>query len=287
MGRGQFEEILEDCLSALLEGRRTIEESLSLYPAWRGRLEPLLRAARDIAAGLDEIPPPYSRERGLQRFLDAARVRRRLRQILPTQGVATPWYRWAPVGLSAVAVVIALALSGATLLAESDNGALSSRVSVRAYSGPAWEPAPATSQTSLQRVQGHLALLEASLRDGSPVAPRFLADLEEANDELAADIDSAGSIALLDQAAAVSAASRQYQLLDELLAQAPPGEAEPIAESLASAAGVLLRLGAPTPTPTHPPATPSPAASATATASPEPSPVPSQAAPPLTPTPAP
>ncbi len=58
MRRGQFEEILEECLSALLEGRRSIEESLSLYPAWRARLEPLLRAADEIAAGLDETPPP-------------------------------------------------------------------------------------------------------------------------------------------------------------------------------------------------------------------------------------
>src|SRR3972149_6828245 len=66
MGRGQFEEIFEECLSALLEGRRGIEESLSLYPAWRGRLEPLLRAAEEIAGGLDVSPPPYTRERGLQ-----------------------------------------------------------------------------------------------------------------------------------------------------------------------------------------------------------------------------
>ena len=77
MGRGQFEDIFEECLSALLEGRRSIEESLSLYPAWRGRLEPLLRAAEEIAGGLDATPSPYAKERGLQRFLDSARARRR------------------------------------------------------------------------------------------------------------------------------------------------------------------------------------------------------------------
>src|SRR3990172_8142581 len=102
MGRVQFEDIFEECLSALLEGRRSIEESLSLYPAWRGRLEPLLRAAEEIAGGLDASPQPYTRERGLQRFLDSARARRRLRQILPPQAIATPWYHWASTGLAAV-----------------------------------------------------------------------------------------------------------------------------------------------------------------------------------------
>src|SRR4030065_2077889 len=90
MGRVQFEDIFEECLSALLEGRRSIEESLSLYPAWRGRLEPLLRAAEEIAGGLGVSPPPHTRERGLPRFLDSARARRRLRQMLATQAVATP-----------------------------------------------------------------------------------------------------------------------------------------------------------------------------------------------------
>jgi hypothetical protein len=208
--------------------------------------------------------------------------------MLPPEAVATPWYRWAPVGLSAVAVVVALALTGVTLLAEHDNGALSNQVGIRPYSGSRTVSADVATESSLRRVQDHLAELEASVRDGEPVAPSFLADLEEANEDLAAELDGADSIALLDQAAAVSAASRQYQLLNELLAQTPPEDAEPVAESLASAAGVLQRLGAPTPAPTHPPASPQPTVSPAATTSPQPSPAPSQTAPPsLTPTPAP
>jgi len=284
MGRGpRFEDVLEDCLSALLEGRRSVDESLSLYPAWRGRLEPLLRAAEQAAAGLDEVPPPYARERGLQRFLDAARVRRRLRQMLPPEAVATPWWRWAPVGLSAAAVVVALALTGATLMAEDEHG-FGSQVSVRSYDGADSVPAPPTSESSLQRVQGRLAELEATLRLGDPVGPEFLEELERANDELASELADAGDIALIEQAAVVSAASRQYQLLNKLLAQTPPQDAEPVAESLASAAGVLHEVGAPTPLPA---ASPQPSVSPAATASPQPTPSPAQATASPTPTPAP
>src|SRR3970040_2297709 len=101
MGRVQFEDIFEECLSALLEGRRSIEQSLSLYPAWRARREPRRRPAEEVSAGLDETPPLYVKERGLQRFLDSARARRRLRQMLSPRAVDTPWVRWASTGLAA------------------------------------------------------------------------------------------------------------------------------------------------------------------------------------------
>src|SRR3990172_10640431 len=117
MGRVPFEEIFEECLSALLEGRRSIEQSLSLYPAWRGRLEPLLRAAEEVSAGLDATPPLYVKDHGLQRFLDSARARRRLRQMLSPQAVAMPWWRWASSGLAALVVIGVLALLRATLMA--------------------------------------------------------------------------------------------------------------------------------------------------------------------------
>jgi hypothetical protein len=200
--------------------------------------------------------------------------------MLPPEAVATPWWRWAPVGLSAVVVVLALALTGATIMAE-DQHVLSEQVSVRAYSGSGYVPPLIASETSLQRVQGNLAQLEAALRGGEPVAPYLLEELEQANDDLAAELDSGGQIALIEQAAVLSAASRQYQLLNDLLAQTPPEEAISVAESLASAAGVLHELGAPTPTPS---VTPQPTASPSVTASPQPTPYATAAA---TPTPAP
>jgi hypothetical protein len=78
----RLEEVLEECLSAYLDGRRTIEESLSLYPDVRRELEPLLRTAVELAeAYADPRPPPGRLERGRQEFLNSASVRRRARDL--------------------------------------------------------------------------------------------------------------------------------------------------------------------------------------------------------------
>lgn len=271
MGRGEFEEIFEECLSALLEGRRSIEESLSLYPAWRGRLEPLLRAAEEIAAGLDQAPPPYVQERGLQRFLESARARRRLRQMLSPRAKEAPWWRWAPTGVAAVIVLGALALMSATIMAE-DGQRLSGRagdsVSVRPFTASGEGSAPATlDQTPLERVQAGVSVLEAAVRQGEPLEVVVLKDLEEASNELAAELDEPEEIGLIEQVAAVSAAGRQYELLWELQARSSGVQAQAVGASLAAAEEVLHKLGV---TPTPPPeATPSP--EPTPSPSPEPS----------------
>ena len=295
MGRGEFEEIFEECLSALLEGRRSIEESLFLYPAWRGRLEPLLRAAEEIAAGLDEAPPHYVKERGLQRFLESARARRRLRQMLSSGAKEAPWWRWAPTGLGAVAVLGALALMSATILAEDGqrlSGRASDSVSVKPYSATLVTTAAATSdQTPLERVQEGVAVLEEAVRQGEPVGVVVLEDLEEANNELAAELDGPEEIGLIEQVAALSAASRQYELLQELQAQSSGVQARAVEASLAAAEEVLHELGVtPTPPPTATPSPdPTPSPSPTASLSPEPSATPDEvptSTPPPTPTPA-
>ena len=272
MGRVQFEDIFEECLSALLEGRRSIEESLSLYPAWRGRLEPLLRAAEEVSAGLDATPPLYVKERGLQRFLDSARARRRLRQMLSPQAVATPWWRWASTGLAAVVVIGVLAFMSATLMAD-DGQKLgeSASVSVRPYSPRSADTSPpASEQTPLQRVQEQVAALEESVRQGQPVGDGQLEELQAANNELAAELGGPGEMALVERVAAVSIASKQYELLQELQEQPAGASALAVQESLEAAAGVLEELGT---TVTPPPATPTaePAASPTPVPSPQPS----------------
>ncbi len=269
MGRGEFEEIFEECLSALLEGRRSIEESLFLYPAWRGRLEPLLRAAEEIAAGLDVATPPYVKERGLQRFLESARARRRLRQMLSPRAKEAPWWRWAPTGLAAVIVLGVLALMSATILAEDGqrlSGRASDSVSVKPYSATLESTAAATSdQTPLERVQEGVGVLEDAVRQGEPVGVVVLEDVEEANKELAAELGGPEEIGLIEQVAALSAASRQYELLQELKAQSSGVQARAVEASLAAAEEVLHELGV-TPTPE---ATPSP--EPTPSPSPEPS----------------
>ncbi len=58
MKRRQFEEILDECISAYLSGRRGVAHSLSLYPSIARELEPLLRAAADTADTFQEMGPP-------------------------------------------------------------------------------------------------------------------------------------------------------------------------------------------------------------------------------------
>ena len=277
MGRSEFEDIFEECLSALLEGRRSIEESLSLYPAWRGRLEPLLRAAEEIAAGLNEVPPPHVKERGLQRFLEAARMRRRLQRILSFQAERTPWWRWASTGLAAMVVIGVLALLSVTLMAE--DGEMLSRESVSvspyfAMERSASRAAPV--QTPLEVVQERVAVLEDTVRDGESVGVAFLEALEEADNDLAADLDSPEDIALLERVAAVSVASRQYELLQKLQGQYSGEQAWAVEASLMAVEGLLEKLGAtPTPSPTPAPTptpTPEPTPPAEGTAAPSPTP---------------
>lgn len=284
MGRGEFEEILEECLSALLEGRRSVEESLSLYPAWRGRLEPLLRAAGETAAAFDQTPPPQVRERGLQRFLEAARTRRHLRKILSPQTTGAPWWRWAPAGLITVIVVGAMAFQSTSLMAEGGQR-LSEQVSIRPYvPTPERSAPPASAQSPIERVQEQVAVLEEAVRRGETVEVGLLEELEEANSELAESLEDPGEVELVDRMAAVSAASKEYELLQTVQEQTSGVEARVVAASLAAAKNVLQKLGAtPEPEPTaspepspspEPTVAPEPTASPTATATPSPSPSP-------------
>jgi hypothetical protein len=271
MGRGQFEDIFEECLSALLEGRRSIEESLSLYPTWRSRLEPLLRSAEEISAGLDATPHLYVKERGLQRFLDSARARRRLRQMLPPQSLAAPWWRWASTGLAAVVVIGVLAFMSATLMADDGQGlSENASVSVKPYSpGAADTGTQPPEQTPLERVREQVAALEESVREGQAVGDRQLQQLQAANNDLAAELGGPEEMALVERVAAVSIASKQYDLLQKLQEQPAGPSALAVQESLATAAGMLEMLGT---TVTPPAASPTPEATASPTPVPSPQP---------------
>ncbi|TMG03590.1 MAG: hypothetical protein E6I09_07150 [Chloroflexi bacterium] len=74
----RLDEVLDECLSAYLEGRRSVDESLSLYPALRHELEPLLWTAVEVADTFNQSSPPeHVEERGRQEFLTSASVRQR------------------------------------------------------------------------------------------------------------------------------------------------------------------------------------------------------------------
>jgi hypothetical protein len=276
MGRGEFQQILEECLSALLEGRRGVEESLSLYPAWRSQLEPLLRAAEEIAAAFDQPLPPQARERGLQRFLEAARVRRRLGKILSLRRSGGSRWQWAPVGLAAAIIIGAVALLGANLTGE-DGGRLDEQVSIRPHTATPERAVPQPSeQTPLERVQEHVAVLEETVRQGRTVDVGLLEDLEQASSDLAESMADPAGVELVDRMVAVSVASKEYELLQAVQGQSSGFEEGALAASLAAAENVLEKLGA-TPEPEataspEPTASPKPTVSPTATPLSSPSP---------------
>lgn len=113
----RLEEILEECVTAHLEGRRSINESLSLYPSYARDLEPLLRTAATVTSTLGGFTPPaHIQQRGLHRFISAARDRRNLKALAGSSrsGWLTGlWsqHRMAFSGAAAALAVIAIAVS--------------------------------------------------------------------------------------------------------------------------------------------------------------------------------
>jgi len=120
----RLEEVLDECLSACLEGRRTIEESLSLYPDLRPDLEPLLRTAVELADKLS-TPAPHLLERTRERFLESAQILRRARDLtrdIPiTRRMANVWGRtqWGLLTAAFVAFFLVVAFSASVLDSDS------------------------------------------------------------------------------------------------------------------------------------------------------------------------
>jgi hypothetical protein len=125
----RLEDILEECIDAGVEGRRTVEQSLSLYPADAAELEPLLRAALQISDQFQAYAPaPTLQQRGLHRFLAAANDRRRVRQLtssIERRGWLAGLFRNSALGglaAAAAVVVVTVAVAGGILLSGgSDN----------------------------------------------------------------------------------------------------------------------------------------------------------------------
>jgi len=78
----KLSEILEECIEAGLAGRRSLEESLALYPAQAEELEPLLLTALSISDSFQAYTPPAAVEQRVRsRFLADAAARRNLRHL--------------------------------------------------------------------------------------------------------------------------------------------------------------------------------------------------------------
>src|SRR5437867_2226289 len=79
MRESRQDEIFEDCLSALLEGRRSIADSLSLYPSLVEDLKPLLETAAHVCEELRQQPLPQAQvqEQMRQRLIAGAGAHQR------------------------------------------------------------------------------------------------------------------------------------------------------------------------------------------------------------------
>ncbi len=294
MKRKRFEDILDECISAYLAGDRSIEDSLFLYSQYARELEPLLRAAADTAAALNELKPPsHTEERIRQHILRAASERaaaraltsqisgfgRRRRSALSVWAVALP----AVAATTAVALVVGLLAAGGTF----DGGSGRERSSVVSVSE---RPDFAANLTNARR---HLDEMQDKARTGGTIAPSEIEALTGATRRLAETTESSPPMADDDQEALESIVEEQLVLLGRLSATARDEDSDEIeiawsvTISLAAAAGIPLNE--PTATVSPGPSA-SPAASPTATPRVEPTPLHSPTpspSPGVTPTPSP
>lgn len=132
MSARRLEEILEECLSAYLDGRRSIEESLSLYPFYASELEPMLRTATGINFALNSYSPPaHVQQRGLNRFLSDARARRNMKSLqvgaVRPSRFAITWqkYRLGFAGAAMAVLILAVSVGGTALIGEGNDTTVS------------------------------------------------------------------------------------------------------------------------------------------------------------------
>ncbi|MEE8369136.1 MAG: hypothetical protein V3S00_00040 [Dehalococcoidia bacterium] len=313
MASRTLEEILEECLSAYRDGRRGLEESLSLYPGMAEELESLLRITLEIDAGVRYwAPPEQLQEQVRQRFLAAAAKRRRERV---TSERPSGW-RWgfslsrsfAAGTAAATLAVVALTLGAIALLGDSDDGSNGVLVEILPSSTSAATPTPtagagdvgpAVTETprggvviglasQVEQARADLTVLEAVVESGEPIQSEEIGALAETTREIAAQLDEALDEG--DKEALVAVISDEFALLSSLdESDLSEGDLEDVkavlalTEEIANKLGIPLIMPTPVPelTPTPEP-TPSPAPEAT----PTPTPAPTEAPDP-TPTPTP
>lgn len=127
MRRVKLNEILEECLGAVLEGRRTVDDCLSLYPQLAPELEPLLSTALEVTDAFQtESPSWHTQERVRLRVLAAHQARVRSRNLVSGVDLARsgPWRtrHWGLLGAAAAAVVGAVIVGSTMIFTGGDGG---------------------------------------------------------------------------------------------------------------------------------------------------------------------
>jgi hypothetical protein len=257
MNARRLEEAFEECVAAYLEGRRSIEESLSLYPEFTDELAPLLRTAVRLSESFQKVSPPARvQERGLQRFLADARARRRLREL--TAGsrkqswLAGFWgqHRLAFAGAAALVAVLAIAVGSAAMLTGGGSDGKNTALNVSASPTPV-RPTPeavANIQTQISIMQGHVDRHE-------PVPPENISGLSEATskltstsqDELSGSIDQVTQVLQDADSLLANVATTQPEVADQAK------QAQNTVRDVASTMGVPIGSATPAASPTPAP----------------------------------
>lgn len=126
MREGKLREILEECISAVMDGRRTIDDCLFLYPDAAAELEPLLRTAIEVNDAYQaETPSWHAQERIRNRVIAAAQARKRGRTLVSginLDGRGWAARHWTGLGAAMAASVVALAVLSVTILGGGGDG---------------------------------------------------------------------------------------------------------------------------------------------------------------------
>jgi hypothetical protein len=282
MKASRLEEVLDECLSAYLDGRRTVEESLSLYPDLRDDLEPLLRTAVALAGALSEPQPSsYRRERGLEEFLNSASVRRRARELTKDLNISR---RLAAVGgprLGLIAGAVAIIFMTVAAAVTAFDGSPEQPMSQAGFVSP---PASAAVIGDLRQTQ---ARLREMAFEGRSVSPGAIRALTAKTVELEAQLQELGALDERSRRELEQAIAEQFVLLQLLVTLRPADDIAPVAsqaldvtEEVAEDLGVDLP-NAPAVTPPGSPSsapTQTPARSATPSPQPSVSPTPTPSA---------
>jgi hypothetical protein len=269
MSARRLEEILEECLSAYLDGRRSVEESLSLYPFYASELEPMLRTATSINYTLNSYSPPaHVQQRGLHRFLSDARARRSLRAL--KAGSAQPsrfaitWqkYRLGFAGAAMAVLILTVAVGGTALMGGRGDG-------TTAFDNS--DTATPAVVTALRQQIDRVRALHAS----QSVTAEDIAALRDAAQEIGDAPDSDIDPAKDSIAAALNEADA---LVSEIIASQDPTLSQPAQDAQDKIRDVAAEIGLPTPTPAATePATPTPEPTIKPTEAPTPTPEPTVA----------
>ncbi len=288
MSARRLEEIFEECVTDYLEGRRSIEQSLSLYPALADELAPLLRTAVRLSDSFQKVSPPARvQERGLQRFLADARARRRLREL--TEGgrkqswLAGFWdqHRLAFAGAAVLVAILAIAIGSAAMLTGGGGRTNPSVYQISSTPVRAKPEAVANIQTQISIIQG--------IRDrGERVTPENLSQLSDATSKLTPadvqqsisqvqDVLQAASSLVTNVAASQPEVAPQAQQTQNTIRNVASSLGVDRPSSTTAPSGTPGATAQPTPVPTSEPPTPAPTVAptpepteATATSVPEP-----------------